>query len=76
MLGLELDRSVIGSTVAGASLPKQRRIGGGIDVSYRFWERYSVFAQYLVSDVENRGFRAGDDGLEHLLRLELTRSFR
>ncbi len=76
MLGFELDRAVIGSTVAGASLPQQRRLGGGIDVSYSFWERYALFAQYFLSDVENRGFRTGDDGLDHLLRLELTRSFR
>jgi hypothetical protein len=41
-----------------------------------FWERYSLFAQYLVSDVKNRQFRAGDNGFEHLIRLELTRSFR
>ncbi len=38
--------------------------------------RYSLFAQYLVSDVKNRQFRAGDNGFEHLIRLELTRSFR
>lgn len=74
MLGLELDRAVIGSTAH--ILPKERRTGAGIDLSYRFWERYSIFAQYLVSDVENRGFRAGDDGFDHLVRLELTRSFR
>ena len=45
-------------------------------VSYRSWERYSLFAQYLVSDVKNRQFRAGDDGFDHLIRLEVTRSFR
>lgn len=46
------------------------------DLSYRFWQHYSIFAQYLLSDVENRGFRPGDDGLDHLVRFELTRSFR
>lgn len=76
MLGLELDRSEIGSTTNAVLLPKQRRLAGGIDVSYRFWDHYSVFTQYLLSNVENRGFRTGDDGLDHLLRLELTRSFR
>ena len=44
--------------------------------AYRFWDRYALFAQYLVSDVKNRQFRAGDDGVDHLVRLELTRSFR
>jgi hypothetical protein len=39
-------------------------------------EHYSVFAQYLVSDVKNRRFEAGDDGIDHLFRLELSRSFR
>ncbi len=76
MLGFEVDRAVIGSTTNATLLPQQRRLGGGVDVSYRFWERYAVFAQYLVSDVENRGFRTGDNGLDHVLRLELTRSFR
>jgi len=47
-----------------------------IDLSYRFWGRYSVFAQYLISDVKNRQFRPGDDGFDHLVRLELNRSFR
>ncbi len=76
MLGFEVDRAVIGSTTNPPLLPQQRRLGGGVDLSYRFWERYAVFAQYLVSDVENRGFRTGDNGLDHVLRLELTRSFR
>jgi len=76
MLGLELERAVIGSTTNPTLLPQQRRLGGGVDVSYRFLTRYAVFAQYLVGHVENRGFRPGDDGLDHLLRLELTRSFR
>jgi len=76
MLGLEVDRAIIGSTVIGFPGPQQTRTGGGIDLSYRFWDRYALFAQYLVSDVKNRQFRAGDNGFEHLLRLELTRSFR
>jgi hypothetical protein len=76
MLGLEVNRAVIGSTVASFVGPKERRLGGGTDISYRFWDRYSLFAQYQVMDVENRDFRAGDDGLDHLLRFDLTRSFR
>ncbi len=76
MLGLEVDRAIIGSTVIGFPGPQETRTGGGVDLSYRFWDRYALFAQYLVSDVKNRQFRAGDNGFEHLLRLELTRSFR
>jgi hypothetical protein len=45
-------------------------------VSYRFAARFSVFAQYLVSDVKNRNFRAGDNGIDQLLRVEFTASFR
>ena len=76
MLGLELNRAVIGSTVAGFDGPKERRVGVGIDLSYRFWEKYSLFGAYQIMDVTNRNFRRGDDGLDHLLRLEITRSFR
>src|SRR2546427_737173 len=75
MLGFDVDRAVIGSTVASFPGPQERRLGGGLDVSYRFWDRYSLFAQYLISDVKNRHFQAGNDGFDHLLRVELTRSF-
>jgi capsule assembly protein Wzi len=76
MLGVDFDRAIIGSTAIDFSGPQEERLGGGIDLSFRFWDRYSLFAQYLVSSVKNRRFVAGDDGLDHLLRLELTRSFR
>jgi hypothetical protein len=76
MLGFQVDRAIIGSTVNNFAGPQEKRFGGGIDVSWRFWGRYSLFAQYLVSDVKNRGFEAGNDGFDHLVRLELTRSFR
>lgn len=51
-------------------------MSGAIDVSYRFGERYALFAQYQVVNVENRDFKSNDNGIDHLLRLELTRSFR
>ena len=76
MLGLEVNRAVIGSTVAGFSGPKERRVGGGIDLSYRFWDKFSLFGAYQLINVANRNFRSGDDGLDHLVRVELTRSFR
>jgi Capsule assembly protein Wzi len=76
MLGFQFDRAIIGSTVNSFQGPQEERLGGGLDVSFRFWGRYSLFAQYLVSDVKNRRFVAGEDGLDHLVRLELTRSFR
>ncbi len=76
MLGLELNRAVIGSTVFQAAVPKERRVSGGIDLSWRFWEKYSLFGAYQLMDATNRNFRRGDDGVDHLLRIELTRSFR
>jgi hypothetical protein len=76
MLGLEVNRDRIGSTVAQFPGPKEERWGGGGDISWRFWDRYSLFVQYLVNHVDNRNFRAGHDGTDHLLRLEVTRSFR
>jgi hypothetical protein len=76
MFGVDFDRAIIGNTANGFTGPQEKRLGGGIDVSYRFWDRYSLFAQYMVSDVSSRNFRAGDDGIDHLVRVELTRSFR
>jgi len=76
MLGIELNRAVIGNTLNGFTGPKERRNGSGIDVSYRVWERYSVFAQYQIMNTKNRGFRSGDNGLDYLFRVELTGSFR
>ena len=75
-LGLELNRSVIGSTVSGFSGPKERRIGGELDLSYRFSDGFSLFGAYQLMDVTNRNFRSGSDGFDHLFRVELTRSFR
>jgi hypothetical protein len=76
MLGADIDRAIIGNTAFNFTGPQERRLGGALDVSYRVWDRYALFAQYMVSDVKNRNFRAGDDGIDHLLRVELTRSFR
>jgi hypothetical protein len=76
MLGFQVERAVIGSTVNSFQGPQEKRVGGGVDVSFRFWDRYSLFAQYLINYTKNRAFAAGDDGLDHLVRVELTRSFR
>jgi len=76
MFGFQVDRSIIGSTMTPSPGPEEKRIGGGVDVSYRFLDRYTLFAQYLVNSVKNRSFQSGADGFDHLVRLELTRSFR
>src|SRR2546422_4994897 len=36
-----VDRAVVGSTVEGFPGPQEKRLGGGMDVSYRFWGRYA-----------------------------------
>ena len=76
MFGFQVDRSVIGSTMNPSPGTQEKRIGGGLDVSYRFLDRYTLFGQYLVNSVKNRGFQSGADGFDHLVRVELTRSFR
>jgi hypothetical protein len=76
MLGLELVRSEVGNTRQGFRRPKERSLGGAIDLSYRFAENYALFAQYRVRQVENRNFDPGADGFDHFLRFELTRYFR
>ena len=76
MFGVDFNPAVIGSTEIGFPGPKEKRFGGGIDVSYQFSDRYTLFVRHLVNDVKNRHFKAADDGIDHLIRLELTRSFR
>src|SRR5439155_834098 len=39
MVGLDLDRAVIGSTAKNFPGPQEKRLGGSVDVSYRFWGR-------------------------------------
>jgi hypothetical protein len=76
MLGVDFDRAIIGNTAFNSTSPQEERLGGGIDLSYRFSNRFSIFAQYMVSDVKNRNFRAGDDGIDQMVRVEFTASFR
>ncbi|HUG36045.1 MAG TPA: capsule assembly Wzi family protein, partial [Candidatus Limnocylindrales bacterium] len=76
MIGLELHRSVIGNTRVDVPGRKERTLAGGIDVSVRFLDVYSVFAQYRLAHVDNRNFRPSEDGWDNMLRFEVTRSFR
>lgn len=76
MLGLQVSRATIGNTLRQFRGPKEKRVGGGIDVSYRLPAGFSLFAGYEIMDVTNRAFRRGDDGFDHIVRFELTRSFR
>jgi hypothetical protein len=76
MLGLELNRATLGRTVQGSEGPKERRIGGAIDVSWNITDRWAAFGRYQLDDVHNRNFRRGADGFDHVMLLEITRSFR
>ena len=76
MLGVTVNRSEIGDTLLNAGTPRERRIGAALDVSYRFAQKYTVFAQAQVMYANNRGFVSGDDGFDGLVLIELTRSFR
>jgi Capsule assembly protein Wzi len=76
MIGVEGNRAVIGNTRNGFRGPTEQRIGGAIDVSWKFFGQYSLFAQYGLAKVDNRDFNPRNDGVDHLVRLELTRSFR
>jgi capsule assembly protein Wzi len=75
MIGVEINRAVAGATTSRESI-KTRTLAGALDASYRFADVYSIFGQYRIAHVENRNFRAHDDGWDHVLRVELTRSFR
>jgi hypothetical protein len=76
MIGLEVNRSEVGQTTPTPVAPKERTIAGALDVSYRFLDVYTVFAQYRLAYVKNRDFRPNADGWDNLFRVEVTRSFR
>jgi len=75
MVAIGMNRAAIGNT-ANPALPREKRIGGVLDVSYQFARVYTLFAQAQLLYATNRNFVAGDDGLDGVLLVELTRSFR
>jgi len=75
MFGVMMNRVDIGNTTLLASA-HERRIGGGLDVSYRFAQVYTIFAQAQVMYSTNRNFVARDNRFDGLVLVELTRSFR
>ncbi|MBI1735073.1 MAG: hypothetical protein HYR51_07870 [Candidatus Rokubacteria bacterium] len=76
MLGLELNRATIGRTVLGFTGPKERRVGGAMDLSWNVTDKYAAFWRYQIADVDNRDFQRGANGVDHVVRLEITRSFQ
>ncbi len=76
LLGLQLSRAQIGSTEAKLrGSEKEKRNTLGIDLSYRFSNRYSIFLKYGFSRVENRDFVPTDVEYDNLFRIEFTRKF-
>ena len=75
MLGLELNRATIGRTVQQFNGPKERRVGGAFDLSWNITDKYAAFGRYQIADVDNRNFEPRAHGIDHVVRLEITRSF-
>jgi hypothetical protein len=76
LVGIEFDRAKIGLVTAGTSdLPKEKRFAAGIDVSYRFSKRLTLFGAYRFISSDNLDSVAGLDSDNHMLRLEATFSF-
>jgi hypothetical protein len=76
LVGISGNRVEIGNTTINAGTPRERRTGVGLDVSYRFAQVYTLFAQAQVMYATNRNFVSGNDGWDGLVLVELTRSFR
>ena len=76
LVGVSGNRVEIGNTTINAGTPRERRTGVALDVSYRFAQVYTLFAQAGVMYATNRNFVAGNDGWDGLVLVELTRAFR
>ena len=77
MVGVSVNRLEIGNTLIDAiGGPREKRFGAAVDVSYRFANAYVLFGQAQVMHTTHRNFVAGDSGLDGLVLVELTRSFR
>lgn len=76
MLALEASYTNVGPTQKVSPGAHEKRTGGAIELSYALLENLHLFAQYRGMHRENRNFDAGDDGFDHVLRVELTRFFR
>jgi hypothetical protein len=76
MVGAGVRFAEIGNTTINANTPLEKRTGGAVDVTWRFARDWSLFGQFDVMYTRNRDFVSGDDGVDGIVLLELTRSFR
>ena len=78
LLGVHASRSRIGSTAypATLTLPREKRISFGFDLTYAISNGSSVFMGYDFAQVKNRNFVGGKSGNDHFFRMEYTREFQ
>jgi hypothetical protein len=76
MVGAGVRVAEIGNTTINANTPLEKRMGGSVDVTWRFAKAWSLFGQFDLMYTRNRDFVSGDDGVDGIVLLELTRSFR
>lgn len=76
MVGAGVRIAEIGNTTINANTPLEKRLGGSVDVTWRFADAWSLFAQFDLMYTRNRDFVSGDNGVDGIVLLELTRAFR
>ena len=76
MIGAGMRISEIGNTTINANTPPEKRTGASVDVSWRFGDAWALFGQFDLMYTRNRDFIANDDGIDGVVLVELTRSFR
>jgi hypothetical protein len=76
MVGAGVRVAEIGNTTINANTPFEKRMGASVDVTWRFAKAWSLFGQFDLMYTRNRDFVSGDDGVDGIVLLELTRSFR
>ncbi len=75
-LGLEGGYAQIGSTARERStLPKEKRLFGGFDLSYRVTPKRSIFFAFHLYDVDNLNFISGNDKLVPSFQFGATYEF-
>jgi hypothetical protein len=76
MIGAGVRMAEIGNTTINANTPLEKRLGASVDVSWRFAQAWSLFGQFDLMYTRNRDFVSGDNGVDGIVLLEVTRSFR
>jgi len=75
-LGLEVDQAHIGPVAAGTvTLPREKRVATGLDLSSRVSKLVSLFGSYRFSESHNLGSVAGRAQTTQLVRVDATVSF-